>query len=294
MPEFMTNYINMPLCHRLLLTAIILLQGCAYSTHSAREIASSAGFNRQVVSSGVFDHVVFSNQAFSSIENARLSQSVLHIYIEGDGTPWRDGIRIAENPTPKNPLALKLMAKDSQPAIYLGRPCYFGLHQSAGCHSRLWTGGRYSEEVIHSMSVVLEQTIAEYSDSAVILIGHSGGAAIAALLAQRNPDITALVTVSGNLDTDLWTSTRGFLPLSDSLNPTAANYSKELIQIHLIGEIDTIVPPSVIYSFTDIHGGQVWRYSDFDHACCWEKEWPTILSQIESTLKTALERKGPE
>jgi pimeloyl-ACP methyl ester carboxylesterase len=55
----------------------------------------------------------------------------------------------------------------------------------------------------------------------VLLIGHSGGA-LAILLAARVPQVVAVVTIAGNLDTDVWTKLHGYLRLQGSLNPIAA------------------------------------------------------------------------
>ena len=50
----------------------------------------------------------------------------LMIYIEGDGNAWDKKHLLSKNPTPKNPLALKLVAKDTADSIlYIARPCMY-------------------------------------------------------------------------------------------------------------------------------------------------------------------------
>ena len=75
---------------------------------------------------------------------------MLHVYLDGDGTPML-GSYPAADPTPRDPLVLDLMALDSTPSIYVGRPCYHGL-SGAPCSPSLWTSGRYSEPVVASMA----------------------------------------------------------------------------------------------------------------------------------------------
>ena len=48
------------------------------------------------------------------------------IYIEGDGFAWVSRRQPSTNPTPVNPLALRLAATDPSPAVaYLARPCQY-------------------------------------------------------------------------------------------------------------------------------------------------------------------------
>ncbi|CAL1241117.1 protein of unknown function [Candidatus Methylocalor cossyra] len=44
--------------------------------------------------------------------------STLHVYLEGDGRPWQTRWHIAEDPTPREPVMLRLMARDHQAALY--------------------------------------------------------------------------------------------------------------------------------------------------------------------------------
>ena len=63
----------------------------------------------------------------------------LHVYLEGDGVPWITRTLIALDPTPRNPLALRLMALDPAPALYLARPCYNGTAKAPGCNPLSFT-----------------------------------------------------------------------------------------------------------------------------------------------------------
>ena len=50
----------------------------------------------------------------------------VHVYIEGDGYAWATTTDPSDDPTPINPLALRLAAVDDAPnVLYLARPCQF-------------------------------------------------------------------------------------------------------------------------------------------------------------------------
>ena len=71
----------------------------------------------EVIKGKRFDHKVFHRRG----SNGR---GGIHVYIEGDGSPWvNGGATVAANPTPRNPLALQLMATSPYNSVYVGRPC---------------------------------------------------------------------------------------------------------------------------------------------------------------------------
>jgi hypothetical protein len=249
--------------------------GCATPPERADRLAAEAGFTRELRTGTQFQHVVYRH----GMDARNLDE--LHIYIEGDGTPWIAGQSPAQDPTPRNPLALQMMRLDPAPSLYLGRPCYFGLATSAGCHADYWTSKRYSPEVVASMSSVIEYYQQAYGAGSIVLIGYSGGGALAALLAREVQGRQFLLTVAADLDTDLWTELRGFAPLSGSLNPL--HYRAALApvpQLHLAGEQDDIVPVEITRSYAATLDPDFFRYyPGFDHVCCWLQLWPKILTE---------------
>ena len=251
------------------------LTACSSPQHRANDIATKAGWSKRLAQGENFEHLVYEN------DFGTLPIRELHIYIEGDGTPWIAGRYPAVDPTPERPIALEMMTKDPAPAIYLGRPCYFGLEKSANCSAQYWTSRRYSPEVVASMLSVISRYRQLYDVQNIVLIGYSGGGALAALLARDVPPPGFLFTVSANLDTDLWTELRGFLPLEGSLNPIDFRVeTAQRPQLHLAGLQDRTVPAAVTQSYTS---GLAARYShyypDFDHSCCWLDLWPDILAK---------------
>ncbi|MBP6700397.1 MAG: hypothetical protein KA135_04085, partial [Halioglobus sp.] len=128
------------------------------------------------------------------------------VYIEGDGLAWVSSRRPSENPTPGDPMALKLaLAQPAGNVVYLARPCqYVDTDTQPQCRQNFWTEGRFSEPVIRSTSDALDAIKKHYDSEAVSLIGYSGGGAVAVLVAARREDVRQIITVAGNLDHLEW------------------------------------------------------------------------------------------
>ena len=260
-----------------LLFTLVLNAGCGVMNatyQTAEDIAVAADFDATIVLGELFEHRVYESH-LSTL------QDTLKIYIEGDGLPWFRGRMPSTDPTPRVPLALRLMAQDPTAAIYIGRPCYFGLHQSANCSPKMWTSARYSAAVIASMNRVVRHYQKKYGARQVVLMGYSGGGAVATLMARDISPPVFLLTLAANLDTDTWTQTKAYLPLHESLNPV--NFVAQLQgvgQLHLIAEDDTTVLPAVTQRYTSQFPAHFSRqYPGFDHSCCWLELWPKILRQ---------------
>lgn len=208
----------------------------------------------------------------------------VHVYVEHDGRPWLGERTVSPDPTPRNPLMLRLLARDPTPSLYLGRPCYFGLASTPPCSPLLWTHERYSERVVESMAAALRSLLP--ADTPVAFFGHSGGGTLAMLLAERFPETRAVVTIAGNLDPPAWTEHHRYTPLVGSLNPVLRPpLSAKIIQKHYLGGRDLDVPPSITRRYAALHpAAQVIEYPDFDHRCCWEKVWPEILDEIDREM----------
>lgn len=215
-------------------------------------------------------------------EKTSTCKEVMSIYIEGDGFSWVTSSMISENPTPINPLSLKLMIKDiSTCKVYLARPCQY--IRSSMCKNSYWSSHRFSAEVIQSYLEVLDELKKNYNISTFKLYGFSGGGTVATLLSAKRSDINRLVTIAGNLDIEFWTSKHHLTPLYGSLNPS--NFSESLSYVkqnHLIGENDEVIDKTVyesyIKNFKNRQNIEYKVYERFDHSCCWENEWTNILN----------------
>jgi dienelactone hydrolase len=174
---------------------------------------------------------------------------------------------------------LQIMSRDTAAALYLGRPCYFGLAGERGCNPQYWTARRFSPEVLASLAEVLRREIARAQVEHVTLLGHSGGATLALLLAEEIPQVDRVITLAGNLDPTAWTSLHGYAPLTGSLNPTQQTAVRDnLIMIHYAGGSDRNIPPALIQAAAPRIGGSVIVVPGFTHTCCWTRIAPEILS----------------
>ena len=83
------------------------------------------------------------------------------------------------------------------------------------------------------------------------LIGFSGGAQVAGLVAVRHPErVQKLITIAGVLDQEAWTEYHGDAPLKKSLNlKDYQNVFKTIPQVHYAGGKDDVVPPKLIQDF---------------------------------------------
>ncbi|MCT7908895.1 alpha/beta hydrolase [Arcobacter lacus] len=209
--------------------------------------------------------------SFQKISNE--CKTNIKIYVEGDGLSWISKSIISSNPTPINPIALKLMLLDNSSCkIYLARPCQY--ITSNGCEEKYWTSHRFNTKIIESYEHVLNNLKKEYTNTKFDLIGYSGGGAIVTLLASSRNDVNSITTIAGNLDIEEWSKIQKISSLNGSLNP--ANYSKELENIkqtHLIGENDKIIPKDIFFSYqSKFKNKENIKYFIYDstHNCCWK------------------------
>ncbi|AZE02119.1 hypothetical protein C4K05_6346 [Pseudomonas chlororaphis subsp. aureofaciens] len=96
-----------------------------------------------------------------------------------------------------------------------------------------------------SLDQALDRLKQRYGNQDFELIGYSGGAALALLLAARRDDTTQVQTLAGNLSPRLWANALGLSPLHGSLEPLdQAPKLARVAQRHLLGQADRSVPAS--------------------------------------------------
>lgn len=263
---------------RLFLFAFVagILVGCATPTQKFNREASRLGFKSQEIVSKQFKHKLYFTSHVTEGD-------VLHVYFDGDGTPWERNRWVADDPTARNPLILHLMDQDSLPAMLLGRPCYYGLSGTAECDSQYWTSHRYSRAVVNSMSQALNTWLETHKFNRVVLIGYSGGGTLAILMANKIKNISAVVTIAANLDINQWSEFHGYSALIQSLNPAnEVGLNLRIKQIHFAGKEDKVVPPFIIKGYADKQKNvQFYEFPDKDHACCWREDWKKLLELIK-------------
>ncbi|NCB49722.1 MAG: alpha/beta fold hydrolase [Alphaproteobacteria bacterium] len=218
------------------LGAALLLLGACHSFQLPSE------FQKGTIQTSSFRIFYFEKQAQK--EDSSLP---IKVYIEGDGHAYTPMGYPSYDPTPHSSFMRDLALKDPSPhVLYLARPCQFT--KDSACNPKDWTTGRFSKKVLQSIKEALEQ---KTQNRPLILIGYSGGGAIACLLAVLYDDLSVkkIITLSGNLNHGLWTKTKKLLPLSDSLD--VASYKKKLSsfpQHHYVGTKDKVIPPFLIQS----------------------------------------------
>ncbi len=257
----------------------IWLSGCAgppsvaTRIQTADSMATQAGWVAEDISTAGFVLRAYRPRALPRADT-------LTIYIEGDGLAWLDRSTPSLNPTPVDPLALRLALRDPGPAVYLGRPCqYLTRARQSNCRMRYWTGDRFAPEVIEATSAAIDQLRLRFAANKVVLIGYSGGGAVATLASVGRDDVAELITVAGNLDHRRWTRAQRLSPLSGSLNPADCRHRlAHLRQTHLVGERDTTITPDIARDFVAqaqwVIEPRVVVVPGFDHRCCWDAVWP--------------------
>lgn len=254
------------------LALALLAAGCAAPSARFDQMAEHTGLTRLEMNGAGLRHAVY-------LPRRPLREGPVHVYLSGDGRPYIRPTLPAADPTPRRPVILELMAQDRGPRLLLGRPCYHGLARSRGCSADLWTDARLGETVRDSMVAALGRLITP--EHSVVLIGYSGGGALAILLARRLPRVKAVVTLAGNLDPAAWTRLHGLSPLDGSLEPTAGGpLPPELVQRHYAGELDRTIPPGLIAAAARRLGSEVRVLPGASHGRGWSRQWPALLAEI--------------
>lgn len=264
------------------LLSMSLLLGCAKTSVKTRH--STAG---QLAISANWMKLEIPTQKFvltSYVPKKLQADDTLTIYIEGDGLAWVKRNKPSSDPSPINPIALKLALKHAPygNVAYLARPCQYTSSSNYGpCRRSYWTNKRFSEEVVFSSNQAIGKLKQYFHAKKIVLVGYSGGGAIATLVAARRTDVVELVTVAGNLDHKLWTRRHNISPLSGSLNPKDyAQNLKGVPQIHFVGMKDKIIPHYISGSFISGSRGtreiRQEKIANADHQCCWVSNWEKL------------------
>lgn len=208
------------------------------------------------------------------------------IYIEGDGRAYLDEQSVSDDPTPEDPVALRLAARDASPnVIWLARPCQYnkGWRNGKTCPSEYWTSKRFAPEVINDYEIALDNIKARYGIPSFNLVGYDGGAAIATILAAKRQDILSLRTVAGNLDPKTTAVLHNVAYSEDSLTPVDfAPGIATVPQRHFLGKMDRVTPPAVYNSFAqNVANGSCMNASlidNADHVLGWVEQWKVLLT----------------
>lgn len=249
---------------RYLLLLLLLLCACVFTT-------KPADFVSKEIITDTF--TLFSYQKISD------TSKPIKFYIEGDGHAFNFHGQPSDDPTPKSDFFKKIafMDKNSN-VVYLARPCQYVLNKNSLCSKRHWTTARFAPEIIHSVANAIKQIA---KDNEVILVGYSGGAQVAGLIAVLNPDIKVkkIITIAGNLDHLAWTQHHKIIPLSESLN--LENYREiflQIPQIHYVGNMDKNITYNLVANFVK-NENLIIKVNEASHNFGWEKTIPQIIDE---------------
>jgi hypothetical protein len=263
------------------LSLAVFLSGCAtlQPRYHVEQIARNAGLQKSAISAGGFVLTAYSRLG-------DLDQPV-NIYIEGDGLAWLSRYQLSDDPTPRTATGLALASLDpAKNVVYLARPCQFNDFDLTRCDSAYWSNKRFSEEVIDAMDQAVSAFMRKTHDQKINLIGYSGGAAVAALLAARRHDVVSLRTVAGNLDHNFVNQYHVVDALPESLNAIdIAEKIKALPQLHFVGTSDKVIPEQVALRFIARLQTQTGPRPcaglimvEAGHQEHWVQQWPQLLS----------------
>ncbi|MHA1558271.1 MAG: alpha/beta hydrolase [Alphaproteobacteria bacterium] len=205
----------------------------------------------------------------------------VHVYVEGDGLAWLAADQISPDPTPKDPMGLRLALADksNNSIVYLARPCQ--ISQNQYCHHSVWTSKRFTQDRINQYHEILDSLKNNHSIKEFYIIGYSGGAAIALLLAAQRDDIKRIITFAGLLDVDKWISCHNYISLDPAtLNP--AHYIDKLSKIsqyHFVGTRDSEIPFSVSKAFQN-EKNNFFKIENYSHNSSWDKIWEVYQIDI--------------
>ncbi len=262
-----------------------LLSACSIHEdplNNAMNIGVSSGFEQLVFKTSYFDQFVF-------LKNVTDAGKIV-VYIEGDGSAWARRYKPSDDPSPRNPLALRMAVLDPQPVVaYVARPCQFtGGDDGRGCDTSFWTSHRFAREVVLSTEEVIDKLKDMTGVKKVELVGYSGGGAVALLVASERTDVISVRTVAGNIDHKAWTDYHSVSPLYGSLNPAdAVEENCSIPQLHYVGDEDRIMPLDIAKAYqkkaTAFCRSRVRVIPGCTHAKGWVEVWPSLCAGFYKT-----------
>ena len=240
---------NRYVCIILLNISVLFFTACSNkipSLNERKDLAYSLINDKNIIQQDINTNQ-FNLFSFQKISNS--CKDSIKVYIEGDGLSWISRNTISSNPTPINPVALKLMLQDNSSCkIYIARPCQY--INSNLCEDKYWTSHRFNLKIINAYEEALNIIKNKYSNKTFDLIGYSGGGAIVTIIASIRDDINSVTTIAGNLDIEKWSKIKNISKLNGSLNPIDFTSKIENIkQYHLIGSKDNIIPKDIFFSY---------------------------------------------
>ncbi|MBI3506668.1 MAG: alpha/beta hydrolase [Proteobacteria bacterium] len=265
------------------MAVVLALAACSIPSIEERRVtalgvANPNGFTPSTIVAGGFQQAAF-------LKLGRPGTFV-RVYLEGDGFAWITPTQISDDPTPIDPLVLRLATSDDAPNVaYLARPCQYTRRTDPRCAPIYWAGTRkFGEEIVASVDAAVSEIKRRAGADRVELVGYSGGGAIAVLVAARRTDVASIRTIGGNLDHVWLHAHHGVSQLPGSLNAIdSAARTARIPQTHFSGESDGVVPPEVARRYVRASGaGACVRQRivpGATHTARWTELWRGLLAE---------------
>ncbi|MDD3905240.1 MAG: alpha/beta hydrolase [Candidatus Omnitrophica bacterium] len=254
------------------------MAGCATVNSGYRiadNIVSENNLKKEYIKTGLCTLTVFSKITSPG--------KPLAVYIEGDGAAWKTRRELSGDPTPRHALALSLAVMDhSGNVAYLARPGQLTISGNPDCDPEYWSRKRFSGEVMSAMNSAINELKAQSKSKDINLVGYSGGATIAIIIASRRNDVVSIRTIAGNLDPEAVNLYHKVTPLEGALSPMDfASKVSDIPQRHFAAVDDQVIPLSIIESFADRIGDEkhesITIVKGASHAFGWQKAWPLLV-----------------
>jgi pimeloyl-ACP methyl ester carboxylesterase len=221
------------------------------------------------------------------------------VVLEGDGQAFTPHGRPSPNPTPRNAVGLELAAAASatHPTLYSARPGQWGT--AAAFTPADWTARRFSTALVNAQVQVIAAEMDTFS-APPVLVGYSGGAAIARAVAQAYPSqVAGLISVAGNVLPDATNAKHGFAPFAN-LHPALGapmRFPAGVPVLLVQGRGDKIIPT---LTPSEIPPGPCVALLTLDatHAKLkngqpWASAWPKIWAAFEQVRQRCYAAKVP-
>lgn len=205
---------------------------------------------------------------------------VLTVFIEGDGNAHDARGRPTRDPTPRDPVSLKIaQAWPGANKVWLGRLCQYTRARDPACAPADWSLDRFSGGAVAAANAALDELKRRSGARRLVLVGWSGGGTVAALAAARRSDVETLVTIAAPLDIAAWTAAMRISPLPSEGDPARLG-ALPMKQLHLYGGRDRTVPPASQLGAARAMGGMTAVWAGERHTCCWDRRAVEIATLI--------------
>lgn len=240
-----------------------LLTACSFNlsagtlSEKTKTAAGTSQFHKQWLKQG---------DAYVMTETRHGTGGPTFLVIEGDGAAY-DALGYATgNPTPLDTTAQDIAAAiaaryPSAKVIYAARPCqYLDNATAAHCPSSLWRTERFGKEAQGFYQHLI-------GNDRPIIVGYSGGGVIGAHLAAQGR-ARALITIASPLALNKWAVLHDLtaFPLRD--DPLMVRKNIKVSQLHLVGQRDSTVPPTIAKSYGR---GNIWVMENYRHNSDWRQ-----------------------